>query len=36
MVLKRDPAPTAVALYEYLQGSVAKQILLNNGYSIPR
>jgi molybdate transport system substrate-binding protein len=36
MVLKRDPAPTAVTLYEYLQGPVAKQILVHNGYSIPR
>jgi molybdate transport system substrate-binding protein len=35
MVLKRDPAPSAVALYGYLQGAVAKQILVNNGYSIP-
>lgn len=35
MVLKRDPAPSAVALYDYLQSSVAKQILVNNGYSIP-
>ena len=36
MVLKRDPAPTAIALYDYLQGAVAKQILINHGYSIPR
>lgn len=35
MVLKRDPALSAVALYDYLQGDVAKQILLKNGYSIP-
>lgn len=35
MVLKQDPAPGAVALYDYLQGAVAKQILVNNGYSIP-
>lgn len=35
MVLKRNPAPSAVALYDYLQGVVAKQILVNNGYSIP-
>jgi len=36
MVLKRDPAPTAIALYDYLQSAVARQILVNNGYSIPR
>jgi len=36
MVLKRDPPPSAVALYDYLQGTVAKQILIKNGYSIPR
>ncbi|MBU3620820.1 molybdate ABC transporter substrate-binding protein [Polynucleobacter sp. CS-Odin-A6] len=36
MVLRRDPAPSAVALYDYLQGAVAKQVLANNGYSIPR
>jgi molybdate transport system substrate-binding protein len=36
MILKRDPPPTAVALYEYLQGTVARQILIKNGYSIPR
>jgi molybdate transport system substrate-binding protein len=35
MVLKRDPAPSAIALYDYLQGPVAKQILRNHGYSIP-
>ena len=35
MVLKRDPAPIAIVLYDYLQGSVAKQILRNNGYSVP-
>jgi molybdate transport system substrate-binding protein len=35
MVLKREPAPSAVALYDYLQGAVAKQILVNYGYSIP-
>ena len=35
MVLKRDPLPSAVALYDYLQGAVAKQILVNNGYSVP-
>ena len=35
MVLKRDPAPTAIALYDYLQGSIAKQVLRNHGYSIP-
>jgi molybdate transport system substrate-binding protein len=35
MVLKREPAPSAIALYDYLQGAVAKQILVNNGYSIP-
>jgi molybdate transport system substrate-binding protein len=35
MVLKRDPSPIAIALYDYLQGSVAKQILRNNGYSVP-
>lgn len=36
MVLKCDPAPTAVILYEYLQAPVAKQILVHHGYSIPR
>lgn len=36
MVLKRNPPPTAVALYDYLQGAAAKQILVKNGYSIPR
>jgi molybdate transport system substrate-binding protein len=35
MILKRDPVPTAIALYDYLQGAVAKQILVNHGYSIP-
>jgi molybdate transport system substrate-binding protein len=35
MVLRRDPAPSAVALYDYLQGAVAQQILVKNGYSIP-
>ncbi|QKM60765.1 molybdate ABC transporter substrate-binding protein [Polynucleobacter arcticus] len=36
MVLKRNPPLTAVALYDYLQGAAAKQILVKNGYSIPR
>jgi molybdate transport system substrate-binding protein len=36
MVLKRNPPPIAVALYDYLQGAAAKQILVKNGYSIPR
>jgi ABC-type molybdate transport system substrate-binding protein len=36
MVLKRNPPPAAVALYDYLQGAVARQILVKNGYSIPR
>ncbi len=36
MVLKRDAPPSAVALYDYLQGPAAKQILIKNGYSIPR
>jgi molybdate transport system substrate-binding protein len=35
MVLKQNPAPSAVALYDYLQSAAAKQILVNNGYSIP-
>ena len=35
MVLKRDPAPSAVALYDYLQGPAAKQVLVNSGYSMP-
>ena len=35
MVLKRDPAPIAVALYDYLQNPVSKQILRNHGYSVP-
>lgn len=35
MVLKRNPPPSAVALYDYLQSAAAKQILVNNGYSIP-
>lgn len=35
MILRRDPAPSAVALYDYLQGAAAKQILVKNGYSIP-
>ena len=35
MVLKRDPASIAIGLYDYLQGPVAKQILRNNGYSVP-
>ena len=35
MVLKRDPAPIAIALYDYLQGAAAKQILRNHGYSVP-
>ncbi len=35
MVLRRDPPPTVVALYDYLQGAAAKQILIKNGYSIP-
>jgi molybdate transport system substrate-binding protein len=35
MVLRRDPAPIAIALYDYLQGANAKQILRNHGYSIP-
>jgi molybdate transport system substrate-binding protein len=36
MVLKRDAPPSAVALYDYLQGPAAKQVLIKNGYSIPR
>lgn len=36
MVLKRNPPPTAVVLYDYLQEAAAKQILVKNGYSIPR
>jgi molybdate transport system substrate-binding protein len=36
MVLKRGAPSTAVALYDYLQGASAKQILIKNGYSIPR
>lgn len=35
MVLKRDPAPIAIALYDYLQGTLARQILRNHGYSVP-
>jgi molybdate transport system substrate-binding protein len=35
MVLRRDPAPTAIALYDYLQDSVSQQILRKHGYSIP-
>lgn len=35
MVLKQNPSPSAIALYNYLQGAVAKQVLVNNGYSIP-
>jgi molybdate transport system substrate-binding protein len=35
MVLKRNPVPSAVALYDYLQGPAAKQVLLNSGYSMP-
>lgn len=36
MILKRNPAPTAVALFDYLQGTHARQVLVNNGYSIPK
>jgi molybdate transport system substrate-binding protein len=35
MVLRRDPAPTAIALYDYLQDPVSQQILRKHGYSIP-
>ena len=36
MVLRRDPAPSAIALYDYLQGAAAKQVFVRNGYSVPR
>ncbi|QKM63664.1 molybdate ABC transporter substrate-binding protein [Polynucleobacter antarcticus] len=34
-VLKKNPPPAAIALYDYLQSSAAKQILVKNGYTIP-
>lgn len=34
MVLKKGAAPIALSLYEYLQGSASKQILVKNGYSV--
>ncbi len=36
MVLKKSYAPAALALYDYLQGSAARRVLVKNGYSIPQ
>lgn len=35
MALKKGSAPVAIALYDYLQGAAARQVLVKNGYSTP-